>query len=198
MIRTDPRIARDPRRFLVRGSCLQVRKQPKERVELSTLTTATRNKLPTSAFAIPPDRYPIHDLAHARNALSRVAQNGTPEEQRKVRAAVYRKYPQLKKGKTDLSAPGVWRVVELSKGDHDSSTHPDLPNKAGKTNWVEQQGGLPSFIKRVAKHIMADGKLSESHAIAAAVQQCRDGHFGAKGLAAYAEFRAKAAAARAS
>lgn len=97
----------------------------------------------------------------------------------------------------EMQGAGVWRVVELAK-DHDSSTHPDLPNKAGKTNWVEQQGGLPSFIKRVAKHIMADGKLSESHAIAAAVQQCRDGRFGGKGLAAYAEFRAKAAAARAS
>lgn len=90
----------------------------------------------------------------------------------------------------------TWRVIKLSKGDHDSSTHPDIPNKAGVTNWVEEEGGLPSFIRRVARHIRSDGGLSTSHSIAAAVQQCRDGKFGAKGLAAYAEFRAKAAAAR--
>jgi hypothetical protein len=89
------------------------------------------------------------------------------------------------------------KVKELSN-DHPSSSLPDLPNKPDKTNWVERSGGLPSFITRVAKHIMYDGGLSESHAIAAAIQQCRDGRFGAKGLAAYAEFRAKAAAARAS
>lgn len=102
-------------------------------------------------------------------------------------------------GKTDTHV--YMEVQPMSRDlahDHSSSTHPDLPNKPGKTNWVEQQGGLPSFIKRVAKHIMADGHLTESHAIAAAVKQCRDGRFGAKGLAAYAEFRAKAAAARAS
>jgi hypothetical protein len=99
--------------------------------------------------------------------------------------------------RVDLSKTPPGTVIDLSKPDHDSSTHPDLLNKPGKTNWVEEQGGLPSFIKRVAKHIVTDGGLSESHAIAAAVQQCRDGKFGAKGLAAYAEFRAKAAAARA-
>lgn len=86
-------------------------------------------------------------------------------------------------------------ATELSS-DHSSSSHPDIPNKAGKTNWVEETGGLPSFIRRVARHIRADGGLSTSHAIAAAVKQCRDGRFGAKGLAAYARFKAQAAAAR--
>jgi hypothetical protein len=91
-----------------------------------------------------------------------------------------------------------WQVIELALShDHPSSIHPDLPNKPGVTNWVERSGGLPNFIMRVAKHIMYDGGLSESHAIAAAVQQCRDGKFGAKGLAAYAQFRAKAAASKA-
>jgi hypothetical protein len=160
---------------------------------VATLQTSTRNELPDSAFALPGRRYPIHDLAHARNALSRVAQNGTPEEQRKVRAAVARKYG----AKIAALRARGGKATELST-DHSSSTHPDLPNKPGVTNWVERSGGLPSFIKRVAKHIMYDGGLSESHAIAAAVQQCRDGKFGAKGLAAYAEFRAKAAAARSS
>ena len=44
-------------------------------------------------------RYPIHDLAHARNALARVAQYGSTYEKATVKAAVYKKYPRLKKRK---------------------------------------------------------------------------------------------------
>lgn len=63
-------------------------------IKLSVLTAKGRNHIAAGNFAIPPDRYPIHDLAHARNALAR--SSGKPEES-KVRAAVYRKYPALKK-----------------------------------------------------------------------------------------------------
>lgn len=62
---------------------------------MAELTTKARNDLPDSAFAIPPDRYPIHDEAHARNALARVAQFGTDAEQAQVRAAVHRRYPNM-------------------------------------------------------------------------------------------------------
>lgn len=50
-------------------------------------------------FALPGGRYPIHDANHARNALARVSQNGTPEEKAKVRAAVHKKYPGIGKAK---------------------------------------------------------------------------------------------------
>jgi len=40
---------------------------------------------------------PIPDKAHARNALARVAQHGTPAEQKKVEAAVRKRYPSLGK-----------------------------------------------------------------------------------------------------
>lgn len=57
---------------------------------------AARNALPKSAFAIPGRRaYPISDEVHARNALSRVAQNGSAAEQARVRAAVKRRYPSI-------------------------------------------------------------------------------------------------------
>lgn len=49
--------------------------------------------MPSSVFALPGRRYPINDANHARNALSRVSQNGSPEEKKKVRAAVSRKFP---------------------------------------------------------------------------------------------------------
>lgn len=68
---------------------------------MSELTTKRRKKLPKSDFAIPekapgPGSYPIPDIDHARNALSRVAQHGSPTEKKRVRAAVFRKYPSLK------------------------------------------------------------------------------------------------------
>lgn len=59
------------------------------------------------------------------------------------------------------------------KGDHSSKTHKDIPNKPGKTNWVEQEGHLPNYIERVAKHIKADSGYTTSRAIAAAVSQTK-------------------------
>jgi len=65
---------------------------------MARLTYQQRKRLPSSAFAIPSKRkYPIHDIAHARNALARVAAHGTPWEKAVVRAAVYRRYPGLAK-----------------------------------------------------------------------------------------------------
>jgi len=56
-----------------------------------------RNKLKDESFAMPDQReYPIPDIEHARNALARVAQHGTAEEQKKVRTAVEKRYPSLK------------------------------------------------------------------------------------------------------
>ncbi|MEO7235974.1 MAG: hypothetical protein ABIW80_11455 [Lapillicoccus sp.] len=57
-----------------------------------------RDRLKDTSFALPDERnYPIPDIEHARNALARVAQHGSPEEQKQVRAAVEKRYPSLKK-----------------------------------------------------------------------------------------------------
>jgi len=59
----------------------------------AVLTSEKRQSLPKTSFALPGERrYPIHDLAHARNALARSA--GKPEEAT-VRRAVCKRYPQL-------------------------------------------------------------------------------------------------------
>jgi hypothetical protein len=60
------------------------------------LSTEERDKLSDDDFALPGRRYPIHDEAHARNALTRVAQFGTPEERAIVRAKVFARYPHLR------------------------------------------------------------------------------------------------------
>jgi hypothetical protein len=101
-------------------------------------------------------------------------------------------------------------TVSLARKDEVSSASlPDLLNKPGKTNWVEKSGGLPSYIKRIAKHLQAKG-MSEGAAIAAAVNTVRRwaaggtvAHHGttsritpktqAQAAAAYAEWKAKAA-----
>jgi hypothetical protein len=59
---------------------------------------AKRKRLPSSSFAIRGERkYPIDTKARARNALARVAQHGTPSQQKRVRAAVTKRYPSLKR-----------------------------------------------------------------------------------------------------
>lgn len=65
---------------------------------MAKLTTKARNKLKSTSFAEPGKRaYPIQDPSHARNALARVSQHGTPAEKKQVRAAVHRKYPGIGK-----------------------------------------------------------------------------------------------------
>ena len=63
---------------------------------MAKLTTAARKKIPTNKFALPGRRYPIEDEALARNALSRVSQDGKPAEKATVRRKVHRLFHGLK------------------------------------------------------------------------------------------------------
>lgn len=85
-----------------------------EDLEKGQLSAEGRKHIDDKNFAIPSERkYPIHDVAHARNALSRVAQNGTPEEKSKVKAAVHRKYPELAKTeKAEYCAPEKGQLAQ--------------------------------------------------------------------------------------
>ena len=70
------------------------------------LDAAERRRMDDSDFALPGEgegpegkqagAYPINDEEHARLALSMVAQHGTAKEKREVRAAVARKFPDIK------------------------------------------------------------------------------------------------------
>lgn len=72
---------------------------------MARLTTAERKRIPSKEFAGPDRSYPIPDIAHARNALARVAQHGTEAEKKRVRAAVHRKYPGIDKSDADHLYP---------------------------------------------------------------------------------------------
>jgi hypothetical protein len=60
------------------------------------LDAKKRNNLDSSDFALPGRKYPIDTPERARSALARVKQFGSPEDQRKVKAAVQKKYPNMK------------------------------------------------------------------------------------------------------
>jgi len=77
--------------------------------DMARLTTTQRKRLPKSSYALPSKvkkgptgakktrgAYPINDKAHARNALSRVAQHGTPAQKKTVKAKVCKKYPSIR------------------------------------------------------------------------------------------------------
>ena len=66
------------------------------------LNANARKHIKSSNFALPGGRYPIEDIAHARNALARAAQmvkKGylSQQEYQTVLRKVYAKYPSLRK-----------------------------------------------------------------------------------------------------
>jgi len=76
---------------------------------MAKLTTKKRKALRASSFALGGRRYPIHDITHARSALQRVSQHGTPSEKKRVRAAVRHKYPSIKVTGNGPTRRGVGR-----------------------------------------------------------------------------------------
>ena len=66
---------------------------------MAPLTSKQRKGLPNASFAGPDRSYPINDASHARNALSRVAQFGSPALQAQVRSKVSARYPGVGKPK---------------------------------------------------------------------------------------------------
>lgn len=69
------------------------------------LTSAKRNALPASSFAGPHRSYPINDASHARNALSRVSQFGSPALKSSIKGKVHRRFPGIHVG-MKKSGPG--------------------------------------------------------------------------------------------
>ncbi len=70
---------------------------------MSRLSSAMRRKMPKADFAVPskaPESgsYPVPDASHARNALARVSQFGSPSEKAEVRSKVKRKFGSIKVG----------------------------------------------------------------------------------------------------
>lgn len=63
---------------------------------MAILTADARKKLKDSDFALPGRKYPIHNAAHARDALARAAHDATPAEQATIKSKVAKRYPSMK------------------------------------------------------------------------------------------------------
>jgi len=112
------------------------------------LTTKTRKDLPDSAFVFPGERkYPIHDIAHARNALARVSQHGTPEEKAKVRAAVYRKYPELKSKGDEMTNEKIVEEEEKPQEEEEKPAEEEKKDEPEQEKEPESSG--ESLIDKV-------------------------------------------------
>jgi hypothetical protein len=67
---------------------------------MAPLSSERRKELPKKEFAEPGARkYPIPNVSHARNALARVSEFGSPSVKAAVRAEVHRRFPGIKEGK---------------------------------------------------------------------------------------------------
>jgi hypothetical protein len=111
---------------------------------MAELTARRRNKLPSSSFALPgkgegpkgkgAGSYPIPDESHARNALARVSQHGTPAEKAKVRSAVARKFPGVEQSPAKKANSGNSRnpnnrlAGELTRRLDQRSSRPNIPS----------------------------------------------------------------------
>jgi hypothetical protein len=107
-------------------------------IEKAKLKQKERDALDASDFALPDSReYPIQDESHARAALS-MLHNASPEDQKKIKAAVHRRYPDIgsddkEKGvdplvvKITLSDEQMAEIAELVKGKpiKPTKSHPD-------------------------------------------------------------------------
>lgn len=94
---------------------------------MKPFTTEQRKALPDQQFALPETRqYPIHDAAHARNAMARLEQNKaslSPQQYAKAKANILRAYKRfgIKPGST--VAGGGRRLKHLKVHFSPSATH---------------------------------------------------------------------------
>src|SRR5215510_9484721 len=124
------------------------------------LSGAQRQRLRPSQFALPgrgtdpggkgSGSYPIPDASHARNALSRVSQHGTPAEQATVKAKVKAKFPNIGQGGGNRPATGK------GGGDVGKGAGGKWISKAiSKPGALHRQLGVPQGQKIPAKKLSA-------------------------------------------
>jgi hypothetical protein len=82
---------------------------------MAKLNAAARKAIPKRDFALPGGRYPIEDASHARNALARVAQHGSPSEKSEVKRKVRAKYPDIGQNVSSAKRGKKWKQPDSWK-----------------------------------------------------------------------------------
>lgn len=103
---------------------------------MAKLNAKKRNALLKADFAAPGRKYPVNDASHARNALARVAQDGSPKEKAEVRAKVHEKFPGIGDGgsmkKGSMKKAGS-KGGGMKKPMGESGNHMNVGSHAGYT-----------------------------------------------------------------
>lgn len=122
----DKTVAKTVQKIMGKGEKIAPVKSIKLKVKFQkakkrVLTSGERKNMPSKEFALPGKKqggkggYPIPDASHARNALARVSQFGTPAEKAAVRAKVHAKYPNIGKSKRNPGPTNTQQQQDLQK-----------------------------------------------------------------------------------
>lgn len=111
---------------------------------------------------------PLSRVPMSRDQVTALVDEITAEQDRRSRTA--QAVARVRNVRTHLAAR---RITQLA-----AAAPVDEQGTAELANWVEKAGGLPAYIKRIAKHLQEKG-MDESRAIATAVnatkKMCRTG-----------------------
>jgi len=132
-------------------------------------TAEGRRKLAAKGHALPDGSFPIPNVAYLKKAIQAFGRAKNPAA---AKAHIIRRARAL--GRADLIPP-KWlnKKTDLGRGmDHSSKVHPGL-DRSPKENWVDEEGGLPPYIDRIAKHLESDQHMSREEAIATAVNTAK-------------------------
>jgi hypothetical protein len=127
---------------------------------LKAIEDHVRTAMRTGAFPKVKPRAPVDAHPSYKEGWARAARAAEAVAKKHMEGASFKDA----KGKTFKVKENAVLEAETS-----SSSLPDLPNKPGKTNWVEKAGGLPRYIERIAKHLHSEKGMDVSRAIATAV-----------------------------
>jgi hypothetical protein len=118
---------------------------PAKMSEGGKLDTSARAHISEKNFAGPDRSYPIEDASHARNALARVSQHGSPELKAQVRAKVHAKYPGIEQSKADGGdIEKVSDDLDMYKHGMDTTKDEDV-KKYENIKQLSKETGLPKF-----------------------------------------------------
>lgn len=147
------------------------------KIQKRILSAAERKKLQSSQFAIPERKaYPIPDEVHARNALARVAQHGSEEDKRKVRAAVRRKYPNIVVASKSEEDVTIGVLLRKAADYHDSSKEERHVNTVCSSCILFAANGDRGDCTLVAGSVDFDGSCDLWHPISKSQPDVEDVH----------------------
>lgn len=123
---------------------------------MAKLDAQDRKALPKGSFAVPSKApgsgsYPIPDAGHARNALARAAQNGSPAVKAEVRAKVHEKFPGIGKGGSATANHGSGAQAKAQPPTKPRAPEPDTRSQSRPFVAPPGQRGSPAAPHSVAK-----------------------------------------------